>query len=73
MTALRYLLLAPAVVLTVLIVFVPLLMALGESVGFDDGWSLEAFRTVLTQSPYPIVLKNTFVIAGIVVGLSTGR
>ena len=64
--ALRYLLLAPAVVLTVLIVFVPLLMALGESVGFDDGWSLEAFRTVLTQSPYPIVLKNTFVIAGIV-------
>ncbi|MBP0439100.1 ABC transporter permease [Tianweitania sediminis] len=60
---LRGLLLSPAVLLVFAVVLLPLALALYDSLRPGGAWSISNFQTLLTQSPYTIVLRQTFEIA----------
>ncbi len=59
-------LLAPAVLLVAACVVAPTLMALVDSLKNAGQWTLTNYATFATRAPYPQVLTNTLVIAGLV-------
>lgn len=66
----RGLLLSPALLLVFVVVLLPLGIALRDSLRPGGDWSVSNFQTLLTQSPYPIVLRQTFEIAFTVTALT---
>src|SRR5579862_4737413 len=60
---LRWLLLAPAVLLVISFVLIPTVMGLIDSFHNNGSWTFANFVTVATAVPYPRILWNTVTIA----------